>query len=270
MTAILTPDDIKKYILTSLILAAVCLLAIIYMVACGGDANYYNKLSVSGEGTISGSHEGRLGDEIGAKNASAIIYRYEKTTTEEGTGEQTSELMTEGTAGTFWDRYVVRTDSAIAGSNQVTYRVSKIADSFYAKSGMNISYNAADGAEEFESTIDIEADNASIGIQIIRWTGAGEPVLSINETTGEVEGFLGGASMGKPVTLAELTAIGKFVINEVVRIKEPIVKPQDWLGFCNQLDDNLPDGYKVAPAGMVWRNGTSWDHANSTVYQINV
>jgi hypothetical protein len=261
--------DLKKYFWASLILAIICLFGAFLAVMSSGEANYYNKLTVTGVGDISGTHEGRLGDEVGADNASAIIYNYEKIQNEEGSGEQTSEFMVSGTAGTFWDRYVVKTDSAIAGSNQVTYRVSKIADSFYAKSGMNISFNAADGAEEFESTISIEADNASIGIQVIRWVGAGEPTLEINESTGQIEGYTSGGSMGKPVTLAELNLIGKFVINDIVRIKEPLTTPQDWLGFCNALDDQLPDGYIVTPAGMVWRNGTTWDYGNSTVYRVD-
>jgi hypothetical protein len=251
-------------------LLAIGLLAAILIMSAGtalpGEANYV-KTSVTGSGDGSSLHEGRLGEETSFKNGT-IDYRYSKVwDTPETVEAQDSEfsLVTEGRS--YWNKYRTWTDKRIAGSHEMEIRVSSIEGSFYAKNGMNITLNEADGTEEFVSTLllDTMQGNATISIDVIRWEGAAYGGVSQNDTN---ETKLG-ETVGKPVTLEELDYVGKFVIEQVVELKEPLKEPGDWLGLCASLDDKLPDGYIVRPSGMRWQNGTTWDYSNITVQQVD-
>jgi len=76
--------------------------------------------------------------------------------------------------------------------------------------------------------------------KVIRWEEAGEMQPIFNDTTGAWGGYAGGETAGKPVTLDQVKRVGQVVIDRVVVIKEEIKKPEDWLGFCASLDDQLP------------------------------
>jgi hypothetical protein len=141
-----------------------------------------------------------------------------------------------GGDGSYWNYHRTWTSKDIAGANAMTISVGKIRGSYYGKSGMNISYNAADGKEEFESTLKIEASNVTIKLRVLNW------------------------KTGKPATLEEIDRVGQYVVDQVVRLSEPITTLEGWLDFCGTLDRLIdpsvaqgvyfaPEGYKLDSTG---------------------
>lgn len=238
-----------------------------------GDADIYVKENIAGTGDWSTRHEGRLSEASGGKNAT-MTYAYDKTVTEEGTHEQNVELMMSGGDGSYWNYQRVWTDDMIAGSQSVDIRVGKISGSYYGKNGMIISYNEAnESREEFTSTttIDSRDGSAKISFDVIQWQGQGIPIPQFDDESGDFTGYAGGESMGKPVSISDLDMVGKFLVEQVVKLQEPITDNKGWLEFCDTLDNKLPDGYMVIPSNLKydWANGTTWDLNSSKVYQID-
>lgn len=265
--------DLKKYFWASLFLAIICLAGAVLAVMSSSDADIYIKEKISGTGSGQTFHEGRLGESAGFKDAT-VAYSYDKIVDESGTHEQNVEFMLSGGDGSYWNFQKVWTDKQIAGHNSMTVNVGQISGSYYGKSGMKISYNEAnESREEFESTITIDTreGNATISFDVIQWQGAGEPIPDYGDD-GNFTGYKGGESMGKPVSMSELDLVGGFLIEQVVRLKEPIKEDSGWLEFCDTLDDKLPDGYIVMPSGMMYdyKNGTAFNYTDAKVYQVDV
>jgi len=238
-------------------------------------ADIYLKENIAGTGDWQTRHDGRLGEASGGRDAT-VTYAYDKTVDESGYQEQNVELMMSGGDGSYWNYQRVWTDKQIAGAQSVDIRVGQISGSYYGKSGMVISYNEAnESREEFESTVTIDTrdGNASISFDVIQWQGAGEMVPVYDEETGNFSHYEGGESMGKPVSISELDLVGAFIVEQIVRLKEPIKDEKGWLEFCDTLDDNdeFPDGYMVLPGELKydWKNGTAYDWNTSKVYAID-
>jgi hypothetical protein len=239
-----TPDDFKKYFYASLFLAIICLILAVIAIGESGQADIYIKTHITGNGSGSSYHEGRLGESSGFRDAKTD-YSYEKSQDEEtGATTQNKVFYLSGGDGSYWNYDRVWTSKDIAGANQVKISVGKIQGSYYGSSGMNISYNEADGTEEFESSLTIEAANATISLRVIQW----------NST--------------KPVSLEEIDRAGKFVVDQLVKLSEPIKTEKGWLDFCELLDRDailsdengiyvFPDGYTVnAEKKLVRLNAT--------------
>lgn len=272
----LSPAAAFRYSFIVFLIGGAAFLALFMLSLSGvpGDADIYIKEKISGTGSGTTLHEGRLGESVGFKDAT-VAYSYDKTVDESGTHEQNVEFMMSGGDGSYWNFQKVWTDKQIAGHNSMTVNVGQIKGSYYGKSGMKISYNEAnESREEFESTITIDTrdGNATISFDVIQWQGAGEPIPQYDEETGNFTHYEGGESMGKPVSISELDLVGGFLVEQVVRLKEPIADEKGWLEFCDTLDDKLPDGFIVMPSGMIydWQNGTSWNQSTAKVYQVDV
>lgn len=206
-----TPDDFKRYFYASCFLAIFCLILAIIAIGESGQADLYIKTTFDCENCSGGTyHQGRVGESVSFKDVSSAGYHYEKDVDDDtGTTGQTSEFTMEGGEASYWNYHRTWTEEDIAGANQLKLNIGKIGGSYYGKNGMSITYNEADGSEEFESTLTIEAENATIKLRVTDW------------------------KTGKPVDLETLDLIGKLVLEQIVKLSEPI---EDVKGFCESLD----------------------------------
>ena len=225
------PVTFGKYYYATMILTVICLACAITSLIISTHADVYIKTDIVGTGSGSSYHEGRLSESSGFRNASTE-YHYEGMRTAETT-TQVSEFMMAGGDGSYWNYHRTWTEKDIAGKNELKISVGKIEGSYYGKNGMNISYNAA-GTEEFTSTLTIDAENASIELRVVNW------------------------KTGKPATLEEIDRTGQFVVDQIVKLTEPLDEPSDWLQFCAELDKdiNMPEGIYVLPANTSQYNYT--------------
>jgi hypothetical protein len=206
-----TPEDIRKYFYASFFLALICLLAALYLVASAGTADLYIKTTFDCENCSGGTyHQGRVGESVSFKDVSSAGYHYEKDVDDDtGTTGQTSEFTMEGGEASYWNYHRTWTEEDIAGANQLKLHINEIGGSYYGKNGMDITYNEADGSEEFESSLTIETDSAKLQLRVIDWM------------------------TGKPVSLEDIDLIGKIVLDQLVKLSEAI---EDVKGFCESLD----------------------------------
>jgi len=196
----------------SLSLAAVYLaLFILSLSGTPGEADLYIKTTFDCENCSGGTyHQGRVGESVSFKDVSSAGYHYEKDVDDDtGTTGQTSEFTMDGGEASYWNYHRTWTEEDIAGTNQLKLHINRIGGSYYGKNGMDITYNEADGSEEFESSLTIEAENATIQLRVVDW------------------------KTGKPVSLEELDLVGKIVLDQLVKLSEPI---EDVKGFCESLD----------------------------------
>ena len=226
------------------LMVAFCLLCAMLSIGLTdwGKSDVYINEKISGTGSGSTLHEGRLAEATGFHDAT-VNYAYDKTIQDgEGIYEQNVEFMMSGGDGSYWNYQRVWTDKQIAGHQSVDIRVGKISGSYYGKSGMVISYNEANASrEEFTSTVTIDTrdGNASIQFDVMQWQGAGEPIPQYDEETGNFTGYKGGESMGKPVAISQLDLAGQFLVEQIVRLKEPIKDEKGWLEFCDPRDKDM-------------------------------
>lgn len=227
-----------------------CYLALAFGLACAifsaatintGQSNLYIKTDITGTGSGSSYHEGRLGESSGFKNASTDYHYLQTRDYDTGIYTQSSKFLMDGGEASYWNYHRVWTDKDLAGKDSIRIDVSNIAGSYYGASGMNISYNEADGSEELESTIKIDttSGNASITMRVINWT------------------------TGKPVSLEEIDRVGQFVVDSIVKLSTPVTTEQGWLDFCGLLDsdvilDSGNSGIYVAPMNNTLYNYL-WD-----------
>jgi hypothetical protein len=202
-------------------------------------------LTVDGTGSGSVLHEGtKLGDELGFYN-STVKYNYAKNW---GNGEkdpetQESEVTLTGADGGYWNKYITRTTTDVAG-HEVVNRVSSIEGSFYGKSGMDVSYSESNGAEQLNSSIivDSKSGNATYHFDVTRWDG----------------------NTFKPATMHDLQLSGSLFIDQFVQLIEPITTQHGWLDFCESINRDviksdesglyvLPPGYGVDSQGKLFR-----------------
>lgn len=257
------------------LMAAFCLLCAMLSITLTdwAKSDVYVDEKISGTGDWSTRHEGRLSEASGGRNAT-LAYKYDKTVDESGSHKQNVELMMSGGDGSYWNYQRIWTDGMVAGSQSVDIRVGQIEGSYYGKNGMVISYNEAnESREEFASTTSIDSrdGSASMNFDVIQWHGQGSPIPQFDEETGNFTGYAGGGSVGKPVSISELDMVGKFLVEQIVRLQEPVTDNKGWLEFCDSLDDKLPDGYMVLPSDLKydWQNGTAWDYQNGTSYLLD-
>ena len=64
-----------------------------------------------------------------------------------------------------------------------------------------------------------------------------------------IQGRVYNNSEGRPATIEELDAVGKYLLNTHLNVSNAPILPSDWLGFCSGLDQdvNMPDGIYILP-----------------------
>jgi len=60
---------------------------------------------------------------------------------------------------------------------------------------------------------------------------------------------------GKPATESETELVGKFALESYLNVTESPKTPDDWLGFCAEVNAGLPDGLMILPAGTTLEEG---------------
>ena len=78
MDNLFSPEDIRKYFYTSCILAVVCLLTTIYLIAVSGAGNTLDT-SMVGTGTMNYRHDSEHSADIAMAENASIMYDYSRT-----------------------------------------------------------------------------------------------------------------------------------------------------------------------------------------------
>ncbi|OPY54715.1 MAG: hypothetical protein A4E48_00294 [Methanosaeta sp. PtaU1.Bin060] len=234
MSDFLTPEDIRKYAYASGFLAIICFLAIAYMVAIGGSGNNIDS-SLIGTGTMDYRHDSEHSSDRAMANNATIIYEYSRSW---GRGLSTetmaSNFIVSSGQGGWKTQYAVKGTGA---GHKVDYRATKISgDASFAS---EISLTAVEGSENFDSVIQFDTRDGNATIQ----------------------GRVYNSTAGRPATIEELDAVGKYILNTHLNVSLKPITPEDWLEFCGMLDQdvNMPDGIYILPVNDSLYNYTLVD-----------
>jgi hypothetical protein len=135
---------------------------------------------------------------------------------------ETSFIVVGATSkGGFRNQYVVK--SAGAGYKHV-YRVTAITGDFVGSGDISLTFGE-DGAPSLDSFILMDSRSGNATFQ-------GRITKSVN---------------GRPsnINSEDTDAVGKLLIESYLNITQPIKEPEDWLAFCEALNEGLPEGFAI-------------------------
>ena len=202
---------------------ALSFICLVILFSLYGNANVVEH-SVSGAGTIDDTTITRNSyDHAMAENASFVAYET-KRRWDENMHTLTSSFIVEGVRGGYRNKYEVRSYGA---GYKHEYTATKITGSFSGSASSNV-VKLEVGTEMHDSLILMDG-NA---------TFRGRVVTS--------------DKFGRPVTEADYREIGYMVIRSYLNISKIPEKPEDWLAFCDEVNDTLPSGL-----GIVYTGNTS-------------
>ena len=228
MTKLFTPEDIRKYFYASCILAGLAFIAILYIVGTSGSANTLDT-SMVGTGTMDYRHDSEHSADVAMAENASIMYDYSRTWGQDVAVETAkSQFVVTSAKGGYKTQYAVKGSGA---DHKVDYRATKISGDASFASEITLTATEA-GGESFDSMI---------------WFDTRDGLATI-------QGRVYNNSEGRPATIEELDAVGKYLLNTHLNVsKEPIV-PESWLGSCEELnrdmilDPTVPDGLYILPA----------------------
>jgi hypothetical protein len=217
-------------IISGLLIASfICLVGAILMMGGYVDANVVEQ-SIMGTGDLYTSHDTAHASDLASAVNSTVVYQAKHEWDVPGTPETfTSSYIVSGAQanGGFRNQYVVK--SSGAGYKHV-YRATAISGDFAGSGDVSLT-TGGDGAESLDSLILMDSRSGNATFQ----------------------GRIYNSQSGRPVTAEEMDAVGKFVIRSYLNVSQPIIGPDNWLGFCQSLDrDNIlaqEGGFYVVPAG---------------------
>ena len=218
-----TPDDFKKYFYASCFLAIFCLILAIIAIGQSGQANVIEE-KFSGIGQFDHSSYSKSASDRAMSDGGAIAYEMSRNWKNESAQTFSTSFIVSGAGGGYKDQYVVKASGA---GYKHTYQATKISGDF-AGSG--------------ESTVSMET-----GVQSL-------DSLVLMDGNATFRGRIINGQTGRPVTEAEMDAVGEYVLRSYLNISEEIKTPEDWLGFCASFSDALPAS--VGPVKLVPENGT--------------
>ena len=221
MTKLFTPDDIRKYFYASCMLAGVAFVAIMFIVATGGSGNSLDS-SLSGTGTMDYRHDSEHSSDLAMAENATVMYDYSRTWGE-GTDIARSSFIVTSAKGGYKTQYAV---TGYGANHKVTYRATKISGDASFASEITLTATEA-GGENFDSIIQFDTRDGNATIQ----------------------GRVYNSTAGRPATLEELDAVGKYLLNTHLNVSVAPITPEDWLGFCEGLnkDANIPEGIYILP-----------------------
>ena len=228
MTKLFTPEDIRKYFYASCILAGLAFIAILYIVGTSGSANTLDT-SMVGTGTMDYRHDSEHSADIAMDENASIMYDYSRTWGQDVAVETAkSQFVVTSAKGGYKTQYAVKGSGA---GHKVDYRATKIS-----------------GDASFASEISLSAtESGGENVDSMIWFDTRDGLATI-------QGRVYNNSEGRPATIEELDAVGKYLLNTHLNVsKEPIV-PESWLGSCEELnrdmilDPTVPDGLYILPA----------------------
>jgi hypothetical protein len=224
-----TPEDIRKYFYASCFLAIICLIMALVAI---GESGYGNTIeqSITGHGDLYTRHDSAHASDLASTVNSTVVYE-EKRIWDVPDSPETfaSSFIVSGASarGGFRNQYVVK--SSGAGYKHV-YRATQITGEFSGSGVVSLSIGE-DGAESLDSLILMDSRNGNATFQ----------------------GRIYSSQNGKPVTAEEMDAVGKLMIRSYLNISQPLIGPDNWLGFCESLnrliDPAVAPGIYVAPDG---------------------
>ena len=231
MDRLFTAEDIRKYFYASCFLAIVCLLAIIYLVGTSGQGNVIEQ-SISGRGDLYTRHDSESASDLASVEGATLLYEAKREWANADDAQTfSSSFIVSGAqaSGGYRNQYVVK--SSGAGYKHV-YRATQISGDFAGSGEVSLTIGE-DGAESLDSLILMDSRSGNATFQ----------------------GRIYGSEGGKPVTAEEMDAVGKFLMRSYLNITEPLIGPDNWLGFCESLnrliDPAVAPGIYVAPPGYV-------------------
>lgn len=224
------PDSINKYILSSLFLTIICLLAIIYMVATSGNANML-KTTVTGFGDIDIREQVTDNSVRVAALAANSTAKY-LSVAEWGQIVKFSnsfQIFGAQASGGFRNQYVI---SGSGGGNTFEYRATAVIGDFVG--GGELILRGSAHPDEHGNTLEARITlDASGGKSIF-------DIDVVNVTT------------GRPVTAFELNGVGNWTFQQYLLLNETQKEKFEEEDFCESLDRILPrdfSGYYIAPHG---------------------
>ena len=223
MDKLFSPEDIRKYFYTSCILAVVCLLVTIYTVAVGGAGNTLDT-SMVGTGTMNYRHDSEHSADIAMAENASIMYDYSRTWGPDVPMETAkSQFVVTSAKGGYKTQYAVKGSGA---DHKVDYKATKISGDASFASEITLTATES-GGESFDSMI---------------WFDTRDGLATI-------QGRVYNNSEGRPATIEELDAVGKYLLNTHLNVSNAPILPEDWLGFCSGLDQdvNMPEGIYILP-----------------------
>ena len=223
MDNLFSPEDIRKYFYTSCILAVVCLLTTIYLIAVSGAGNTLDT-SMVGTGTMDYRHDSEHSADIAMAENASIMYDYSRTWGQDVAVETAkSQFVVTSAKGGYKTQYAVKGSGA---DHKVDYRATKISGDASFASEITLTATES-GGENFDSMI---------------WFDTRDGLATI-------QGRVYNNSEGRPATIEELDAVGKYLLNTHLTVSNAPILPEDWLGFCSGLDQdvNMPEGIYILP-----------------------
>ena len=223
MDKLFSPEDIRKYFYTSCILAVVCLLTTIYLIAVSGAGNTLDT-SMVGTGTMDYRHDSEHSADIAMAENASIMYDYSRTWGQDVAVETAkSQFVVTSAKGGYKTQYSVKGSGA---DHKVDYKATKIS-----------------GDASFASEISLSAtESGGENIDSMIWFDTRDGLATI-------QGRVYYNSEGRPATIEELDAVGKYLLNTHLNVSNAPILPEDWLGFCSGLDQdvNMPEGIYILP-----------------------
>ena len=223
MTKLFTPEDIRKYFYASCILAGLAFIAILYVVGTSGSANTLDT-SMIGTGTMNYRHDSEHSADVAMAENASIMYDYSRTWGRDVPVETaTSQFVVTSAQGGYKTQYAVKGSGA---DHKVDYKATKISGDASFASEISLSATES-GGENFDSMI---------------WFDTRDGLATI-------QGRVYNNTEGRPATIEELDAVGKYLLNTHLNVSYEPITPVGWLDFCGSLDQdvNMPEGIYILP-----------------------
>ena len=205
MDKLFSPEDIRKYFYTSCILAVVCLLTTIYLIAVSGAGNTLDT-SMVGTGTMDYRHDSEHSSDIAMAENASIMYDYSRTWGQDVAVETAkSQFVVTSAKGGYKTQYAVKGSGA---DHKVDYMATKISGDASFASEISLSATES-GGESFDSMI---------------WFDTRDGLATI-------QGRVYNNSEGRPATIEELDAVGKYLLNTHLNVSYEPITQAGWLDF---------------------------------------
>ncbi len=230
---IFTPNDFKKYFYASMLLAIVCLLAIVYMVGTTGMGNVLMEGSSMGSGTSDFDLTGVGQDaRIASFKSNGVRenYRYvqvQGTKFSDSTSTLDVDVEVDYSDGTRKTMFIYRQKNRDA---KELIRINNVVGPFVAESHGMLTVSDS-GMLSYDLDYQFSGENLSYYAQAIVMDSA----------------------TGRPATELVVQRAGNWTIWNHLNVTTPIVEPDNWLGACESLnndiinDPTIPDSIFVMP-----------------------
>jgi hypothetical protein len=177
-----------------------------------------------GTGTMNYRHDSEHSADVAMAENASIMYDYSRTWGRDVPVETaTSQFVVTSAQGGYKTQYAVKGSGA---DHKVDYKATKISGDASFASEISLSATES-GGENFDSMI---------------WFDTRDGLATI-------QGRVYNNSEGRPATIEELDAVGKYLLNTHLNVSYEPITQAGWLEFCGELDRdvNMPEGIYILP-----------------------